>query len=102
MARTSAREQPERECVLQPEQKSCPVCGAFMRIRYENDRTDELLATSLTDTRRLRRRLAKQGRVILALDGLPRISRMAGNRLARSGEIWSDFQQFAASSGAAP
>jgi hypothetical protein len=159
MARTSAREQPERECVLQPEQKSCPVCGAFMRIRYENDRTlvtltgavrlrlkirrcetegclrhhrpyrpeaegavalaghefgldvialagvlrhrdhrsvpeihqvlrepgvaiaersvtnlldryDELLAISLTDTGRLRRRLAKQGRVILALDGL--------------------------------
>jgi hypothetical protein len=34
------------------------------------DRYDELLATSLTDTRRLRRRLAKQGRVILALDGL--------------------------------
>lgn len=34
------------------------------------DRYDELLATSLTDSRRLRAMLAKQGRVILALDGL--------------------------------
>jgi hypothetical protein len=159
MARTSARERPKRECVLQPEQKSCPACGRFMRIRYENDRSlvtltgtvrlrlkirrcetegclryhhpyrpeaegavalashefgldvialvgvlrhrdhcsvpeihqvlcgrgvaiaersvtnlldryDELLATSRSDSRRLRRLLAKQGRVILALDGL--------------------------------
>jgi hypothetical protein len=34
------------------------------------DRYDELLAISLTDTRRLRRVLAKQGRAILALDGM--------------------------------
>jgi hypothetical protein len=34
------------------------------------DRYDELLATSLSDSRRLRMLLAKQGRVILALDGL--------------------------------
>ena len=34
------------------------------------DRYDELLATSLTDARRLRRMLAKQGRAILALDGM--------------------------------
>jgi len=34
------------------------------------DRYDELLATSLSDSTRLRRRLAIQGRVILALDGL--------------------------------
>src|SRR3954466_9321228 len=34
------------------------------------DRYDELLATSLSDSARLRRLLAKQGRVILALDGL--------------------------------
>src|ERR1700750_3076184 len=34
------------------------------------DRYDELLATSLSDSARLRRRLATQGRVILALDGL--------------------------------
>ncbi|CAH2605537.1 protein of unknown function (plasmid) [Rhodovastum atsumiense] len=34
------------------------------------DRYDELLATSLTDSRRLRALLAKQRRVILALDGL--------------------------------
>jgi hypothetical protein len=34
------------------------------------DRYDELLATSLIDSDRLRRRLAPQGRVILALDGL--------------------------------
>lgn len=34
------------------------------------DRYDELLATSLTDTRRLRRMLARQGRAILALDGM--------------------------------
>lgn len=34
------------------------------------DRYDELLATSLIDSGRLRRRLASQGQVILALDGL--------------------------------
>ena len=34
------------------------------------DRYDELLATSLSDSARLRQRLAAQGRVILALDGL--------------------------------
>jgi hypothetical protein len=34
------------------------------------DRYDELLATSLTDTRRSRRVLAKQGRAILALDDM--------------------------------
>jgi hypothetical protein len=34
------------------------------------DRYDELLATSLTDSGRLRALLAAQGRVILALDGL--------------------------------
>jgi hypothetical protein len=34
------------------------------------DRYDELLAVSLADDRRLRRLLAQQGRVILALDGL--------------------------------
>src|SRR6201994_566297 len=34
------------------------------------DRYDELLATSLSDSARLRRLLAAQGRVILALDGL--------------------------------
>jgi Transposase, Mutator family len=34
------------------------------------DRYDELLATSLSDSARLRRLLAKQGRAILALDGL--------------------------------
>src|SRR5918911_449985 len=34
------------------------------------DRYDELLATSLTSVRRLRRRLKDQGGVILALDGL--------------------------------
>ena len=34
------------------------------------DRYDELLATSLTDSARLRALLAAQGRVILALDGL--------------------------------
>ena len=34
------------------------------------DRYDELLATSLTDARRLRRVLAWQGRAILALDGM--------------------------------
>jgi hypothetical protein len=34
------------------------------------DRYDELLATSLSDSARLRRWLAAQGRVILALDGL--------------------------------
>src|SRR5215212_6677871 len=34
------------------------------------DRYDELLATTLGDSTRLRRRLAAQGRVILALDGL--------------------------------
>ena len=159
MARTLAREQPDREEVLWPVQKACPACGHSMRLRYENDRTlvtltgpvrlrlkirrcetagcerhhrpyrpeaegaialaqhefgldvmaltgrlrhrehrsvpeihqrlrergvaiaersvtnlldryDELLATSLSDSAGLRRRLAAQGRVILALDGL--------------------------------
>jgi hypothetical protein len=35
------------------------------------DRYDELLATSLADSRRLRRVLREQGRAILALDGMP-------------------------------
>jgi hypothetical protein len=157
MARTLAREQPDREEVLWPVQKACPACGHSMRLRYENDRTlvtltgpvrlqirrcetagcerhhrpyrpeaegaialaqhefgldvmaltgrlrhrehrsvpeihqtlrergvaiaersvtdlldryDELLATSLSDSAGLRRRLAAQGRVILALDGV--------------------------------
>ena len=159
MARTSPREQPDRETVLWPIQKDCPACGFPMRIRYENrrtvvtlsgtqrlclkirrceqvgcarqgrayrpeaegaialshhefgldvialsgvqrhrqhrsvpeihqalraqgvaiaersvtnllDRYDELLATALTDSGRLRALLAAQGRVILALDGL--------------------------------
>src|SRR3712207_3918226 len=39
------------------------------------DRYDELLATALTDTRRLRRALKHQGGVILALDGLQQIGR---------------------------
>ena len=34
------------------------------------DRYDELLATSLTSSRRLRTVLAKQGRAVLALDGM--------------------------------
>jgi transposase-like protein len=34
------------------------------------DRYDELLAVSLTDSRRLKRRLAEVGRVVLAIDGL--------------------------------
>ena len=34
------------------------------------DRYDELLATALTDSHRLRGLLAGQGRIILALDGL--------------------------------
>jgi len=34
------------------------------------DRYDELLAVSLADDRRLKKRLAEQGRVILAIDGL--------------------------------
>ncbi len=34
------------------------------------DRYDELLATSLSDTRRLRRVLTRQGRATLALDGM--------------------------------
>ena len=55
MARTSARERPERECVLQPEQKLCPVCGAFMRIRYENDRT----LVTLTGAVRLRLKIRR-------------------------------------------
>src|SRR5512132_1665150 len=159
MARRSARAWPDREHVLVPERTSCPACGGFMRVRYENrrrletlsgavrlrlkvrrceredctrrhkryrpeaegasalpqyefgldvialvgalrhrehrsipeihaalrgrgvevcersvtnllDRYDELLAVSLTDSRRLRGLLAGQGRVILAIDGL--------------------------------
>src|SRR3982750_2916822 len=55
MARTSARERPERECVLQPEQNLCPICGAFMRIRYENDRT----LVTLTGPVRLRLKIRR-------------------------------------------
>src|SRR5215218_1931837 len=159
MARRLARAWPDREHVLVSERTSCPACGGFMRVRYENrrrletlsgsvrlrlkvrrceredcarrhkpyrpeaegaialpqhefgldvialvgalrhrehrsipeihaalrgrgvevcersvtnllDRYDELLAVSLTDSRRLRGLLASQGRVILAVDGL--------------------------------
>ncbi len=46
--------------------------GGDRRAERDNllDRYDELLSTSLSDSRRLRTLLAKQGRVILALDGL--------------------------------
>ena len=167
MARTSVREQPDREEVLWPVQKTCPACGHLMRLRYDNHRTlvtlsglvrlrlkirrcerndcsrhhrpyrpeaegaialpehefgldvialvgalrhcehrsvpeihqtlrergvaiaersvtnlldryDELLATSLSDSTRLRRRLAAQERVILALAGLQPDTRCCG------------------------
>jgi Transposase, Mutator family len=51
------------------------LCGRGVEIAERSvtnllDRHDELLATSLTDPRRLRRMLKDQGGVILALDGL--------------------------------
>jgi len=39
MAKTLARERPERGHVLQPVQKRCLACGVFMRIRCENEPT---------------------------------------------------------------
>src|SRR3954469_22954859 len=44
MARTSIREQPDREEVLWPMQKACPACGHPMRLRYDNGRTLVTLA----------------------------------------------------------
>src|SRR3954462_6640862 len=46
------------------------VAIAERRVRILLDRYDELLATSLSDSARLRQRLAAQGRGILALEGL--------------------------------
>ncbi len=39
MARRSARARPERERVLCPARRVCPVCGNPIRVRYENRRT---------------------------------------------------------------
>lgn len=47
-----------------------PVAVSERTVANLLDRYDELLAVSLTDDRRLKKLLAKQGRVILALDGL--------------------------------
>jgi hypothetical protein len=46
------------------------VAIAARSVTNRLDRYDELLATSLSDSARLRQRLAAQGRVMLALDGL--------------------------------
>jgi hypothetical protein len=50
--------------------RECNVAIAERSVTNLLDRYDELLATSLTDSARLRELLAAQGRVILALDGL--------------------------------
>src|SRR3954462_11963377 len=55
MARTLAREQPDREEVLWPVQKACPACGHLMRLRYENDRT----LVTLTGSVRLRLKIRR-------------------------------------------
>src|SRR5215204_3910345 len=55
MARISARARPDQECVLRPVQTLCPVCGGFMRIRYENDRT----LVTLTGPVRLRLKIRR-------------------------------------------
>ena len=39
MSRIGPRARPERQLVVVPECKACPVCGHAMRIRYENRRT---------------------------------------------------------------
>src|SRR3954454_17986811 len=55
MARTLARERPDREEVLWPVQKACPACGHLMRLRYENDRT----LVTLTGSVRLRLKIRR-------------------------------------------
>ena len=55
MARTAARETPARERTLTPLRRTCPVCGAFMRIRYENRRTLVMLAGAVRLRLKIRR-----------------------------------------------
>src|SRR5689334_12740890 len=44
MARLLARARPDRERVLRPTRKLCPGCGGPMRVRFENQRTMQLLS----------------------------------------------------------
>ena len=55
MARTSARARPEREEVMAPERQSCPGCGSFMRLRYDNHRTLVTLSGSVRLRLKIRR-----------------------------------------------
>src|SRR4051795_13648230 len=55
MARRSARAWPDRERVLVPERTSCPACGGFMRVRYQNRRRLETLSGSVRLRLKVRR-----------------------------------------------
>src|SRR3954468_24583953 len=61
------RSVPEIHQALRAQQVAIAECSVTNLL----DRYDELLATSVTDSTRLRSLLAQQERVILALDGLP-------------------------------
>src|SRR5918995_1553875 len=74
MARSAPRPPPDREHRSVPEihrgLRERGVAIAERTVTYLLDRYDELVATALADDDRLRAVLARQGRVILALDGL--------------------------------
>src|SRR4051794_13986457 len=55
MARRLARAWPDREHVLVPERTSCPACGGFVRVRYENRRRLETLSGSVRLRLKVRR-----------------------------------------------
>ena len=55
MSRTTARARPEREQVMAPERQSCPGCGAFMPLRYDNHRTLVTLAGAVRLRLKIRR-----------------------------------------------
>src|SRR5438132_10046835 len=72
IARVGARRYAEHRSVPEIHQhlRSRGLAIAERTVTNLVDRYDELLAVTLTDDRRLRGRLAGQGRVILAIDGL--------------------------------
>src|SRR5438132_13886622 len=72
IARVGARRYAEHRSVPEIHQhlRSRGLAIAERTVTNLLDRYDELLAVTLTDDRRLRGRLAGQGRVILAIDGL--------------------------------
>ena len=55
MSRTTARARPEREEVMAPERQTCPGCGAFMPLRYDNHRTVVMLSGAVRLRLKIRR-----------------------------------------------